>query len=174
MSCCFARWALTSQHISCISPQYPSPSLIQLGLSSRGYHSECIVTTLNRTVSVWFSPIPAVTQDIGKDTGRRNGGGDSHSPQVAEEVLVHPPASDGMQDSSQSLQAKGTLYHSDLKTFRLVAWKLSGRCSRVLAFQKRLLAQPLHVPGLHHGGSMMANGKPLLAGVLNRVSIPFM
>ena len=67
---------------------------------------------------------------------------------------------------SQSLQAKGTLYHSDLKTLRLAAWKLSGRPSRVLAFHSP-------VPDQRHGGSMMADGKPLLAGVMNRVSIPF-
>ena len=35
---------------------------------------------------------------------------------------------------SQSLQEKGTLYYSDLKTLRLAAWKLSGRHSRLLDF----------------------------------------
>ena len=41
---------------------------------------------------------------------------------------------------SQLLLAKGMLYHSDLKTLRLAAWKLSGRPSRMLVFQKTLLA----------------------------------
>ena len=39
--------------------------------------------------------------------------------------------------------------HSDLKTLRLAAWKLSDRPSRVLDFQRKLSAQRLRPPGLH-------------------------
>ena len=39
---------------------------------------------------------------------------------------------------SQSLLAKGMLYHSDLKTLRLAVWKMSGRPLKVLTFQKTL------------------------------------
>ena len=74
---------------------------------------------------------------------------------------------------SQSLQEKGTLFHSDLKTFRLAAWKLSDRPSRVLDFQPKLLAQHSHPPGLHQGEFMMLGGDPMLAGVMNGVLIPF-
>ena len=76
--------------------------------------------------------------------------------------------------SCQSLHAKGTLYHFDLKTLRLAAWKRSCRPSRLLAFHKRLSAQPSHAPDLHCGRSTMADGEPLLAGVMNRILIPFM
>ena len=50
---------------------------------------------------------------------------------------------------SQKLLAKGTLYHSYLKTLRLAAWNLSGRPSRVLAFQRMLLAQHSCAPDQH-------------------------
>ena len=44
-------------------------------------------------LSLSFFPVfSADGQNPGKDTGARGGGGDSLSPHVAEEVLVHPPA----------------------------------------------------------------------------------
>ena len=74
---------------------------------------------------------------------------------------------------SHSFSEKGMLFHSDLKTLRLAAWKLSGRTSRVLNFQQKLLAQLPHPPGLHQGEFMMLGGKPNLSGVMNGASIPF-
>ena len=46
-----------------------------------------------------LSTLSTVGQDLGEDKGRQGGGSDSHSSHVAEEVLVHPFASDGMPDS---------------------------------------------------------------------------
>ena len=64
----------------CVGQQYPSPSLVQSGLSSRGYRSEFVVTTVDRAVSVCFSLISAVHQDLGQSTGGRGGGDDSQRP----------------------------------------------------------------------------------------------
>ena len=93
-----------------------------------------------------FSPILTFGQDIGKDTGGRGGGGDSDSPTWLRRswyILLLQIACElpyllllNVDLLSRSLQAKGMLYHSDLKTLRLAAWKLSSRPSRVLAFQE--------------------------------------
>ena len=69
---------------------------IQSGLSSGDYCSKCIITTVDRAVSVCFFSISAVGQNPGQDTGGQGRGGDRHSPHVAEEVLVHPATADGM------------------------------------------------------------------------------
>ena len=68
----------------------------------------CLVTTMERAVSVCFSPIPTFTQYIGGDTGGRCRGGDSLSPHMAKEVLLHPSASDGMQDSMSPATQHGS------------------------------------------------------------------
>ena len=91
--------------------------------------------------------------------------------QMACEILCLLPIN--MDLLSQSLQEKGMLFHSDLKTLRLAAWKLSSRPSRLLDFQQKLLTQHLHPPDLHQGEFMMLGGKPMLAGVMNGASIPF-
>ena len=41
-------------------------------------------------------PISMVGQSPGQNMGEQGGGGDSRSPHVADEVLVHPPSADGM------------------------------------------------------------------------------
>ena len=124
-----------------------------------------------------------VGQSPGQDMGERGGGSDSHSPHVADEVLVQPPTADGMRESmslasyiaflSQSLQEKGMLYYSDLKTLRLVAWKLSGRPSRVLYFQMEVFSRALPSTRPTLRRVMLLDGKPRLTGVMNWVSTSF-
>jgi len=74
---------------------------------------------------------------------------------------------------SQRLAQKGTLYHSDLKTLKLAAWKLSGTPSRVLAFQKRLSPQPWQPHASPPEQSTMPDGMLSVAGVVNGKLIPF-
>ena len=74
-----------------------------------------------------------------------SGGGDNHSPHVAEEVLVHPPTAGRMQDSMPFANqhcfpvtvAPGEGHAVVLRPEdpQVGAWKLSGRPSRVLDFQ---------------------------------------
>ena len=52
--------------------------MIWQDLSSRGYHSRCPVTTMDRPVSVCFSPPPTIDQECGENKGRWNQGSDSH------------------------------------------------------------------------------------------------
>ena len=74
---------------------------------------------------------------------------------------------------SQTLQDKGTLFHTNLKSLRLAAWPLSGLSSSVQAFRQLLSRrhlQPLENP---LGLSMTHAGQPGLAGVVSRVPIQF-
>ena len=106
--------------------------------------------------------------------GERGGRGDSSSPHVADEVLVHPPTADGMSEFmslanniaflSQSLQEKGTLYYSHLKTLRLTAWKLSGGPSRVLDFWTEVFSTALPSTRRTSRRVMLLEGKPRLTG----------
>jgi hypothetical protein len=74
---------------------------------------------------------------------------------------------------SQHLPSKGTLFHADLKSLRLAAWKLSGVPSSVQAFQRQLLSQPWPPPDVLHEQCMMPDGLRSVAGVVNGRSIPF-
>ena len=70
---------------------------------------------------------------------------------------------------SQSLQEKGTLYYSDLKTLRSVAWKLSGGPSRVLDFRIEFVNTALPSIRPTSWRVILLDGKPRLASVMNRV-----
>ena len=74
---------------------------------------------------------------------------------------------------SQHLSQKGTLYHSDLKSLKLAAWKLSGVSSKVQAFQKQLSPQPWQPPGDHPEQCTTLDGMRSVAGVVNKRLIPF-
>ena len=50
-------------------------------------------------LSLCCSPVPIVTQEISEANGGQGRGSYSHSPHVAEEVLLHPLAPDGLRDS---------------------------------------------------------------------------
>ena len=75
---------------------------------------------------------------------------------------------------SQELEARGTLFHSELATLQLVVWKLSGNALEVKAFQRTLLrSQPQPFDPLP-ARSMTPDGKLGVAGVVDGVSIPLM
>ena len=74
---------------------------------------------------------------------------------------------------SQHLPDKGMLYHTDLHTLHLTAWKLSGLPSRTKAFQVMLSERsllPLKTPLKQY---TKAGGRGSLAGVVKGMRIPF-
>ena len=75
---------------------------------------------------------------------------------------------------SQTLTGKGTLYHSNLKSLHLAAWRLSGQTSRVQAFQRLLLQQHSRQREPHLEQSMTLDGQHGVAGVVKGVPIRFM
>ena len=74
---------------------------------------------------------------------------------------------------SQRLANKGTLFHPDLKSLRLAAWKLSGVSSKVQAFHRQLLPQPWPSHDNLHDMSTTPDGMHSVAGVVNKRLIPF-
>ena len=61
----------------------------------------------------------------------------------ADEVMVKlaekiTPPPDGLRDSEQEGSSVRMPFHTDLKTLRLIAWKLSDVPSRIKAFQSQL------------------------------------
>ena len=75
---------------------------------------------------------------------------------------------------TQTLSERGTLYHGDLATMQLVAWKLSGCVSDVKAFQRKLWTLQRQQSGLPPGESMMLAGQRGTVGVVNGVTIPLL
>jgi hypothetical protein len=74
---------------------------------------------------------------------------------------------------SQTLPQMGTLFHPDLKSLRLAAWKLTGVSSRVQVFRSRLSSQPWQPPDGLLASSTTPDGTRSVAGVVNGVLIPF-
>ena len=103
-------------------------------------------------LSLYAFPHSCCYPKRGEDMGRRGeggegGGGDNLSLHMAEEVLVHPLASDGMRVPClsplsvdlllQSLLVRDMLFYLDVRTLRLAALYLSGRHSSMLDFSRR-------------------------------------
>ena len=74
---------------------------------------------------------------------------------------------------SQRLQGKGILYHPDLLSLSLTAWRLSGKPGGVQAIASPLSAQPWLQNAAQHGHSMTAGGRRTQTGVLNTALIRF-
>jgi len=74
---------------------------------------------------------------------------------------------------SQTLPQMGTLFHPDLKSLRLAAWKLSGVFSRVQAFRNQLSSQPWQPLDDLLESSTTPGGRRSVAGVVNGRLIPF-
>ena len=75
---------------------------------------------------------------------------------------------------SQTLPGRGKLYHANLSTMHLVAWKLSGDVSVVKAFQRRLWRSQRPPYDHLRDGSTMLDGQVGSAGAVNGVMIPLL
>jgi len=73
---------------------------------------------------------------------------------------------------SQHLPDKGVLYHTDLETLQLTAWKLSGKPSRTEVFLKLLSEQSSQPPVTPLERCTIADGRASLAGVAKGIRIP--
>jgi len=91
--------------------------------------------------------------------------------QMACEVPLLLPLKLGL--LSQILPQKGTLFHPDLKSLRLAAWKLSGVSSRVQAFRNQLSVRPWQPRASLLGSSTTTDGTHSVAGVVDGMLIPF-
>ena len=74
---------------------------------------------------------------------------------------------------SQHLPDKGMLYHTDLVTLQLTAWKLSGVPSRAKAFRMQLSRQSSLPPVTPLTRCTSEDGRASLAGVMKGTRIPF-
>ena len=77
---------------------------------------------MDRAVSVCFSLISAVTQDVGEDTGGWGEGDDNHGPHVSAEVVVHPTASVGMRDTVSPATQHGSRHSHCRQRARFTTW----------------------------------------------------
>ena len=73
---------------------------------------------------------------------------------------------------SQCLPDKGMLYHADLETLQLMAWKLSGIPLTTRAFLMQLSVQSSLPPVKPLERCTVADGRASLAGVARGVRIP--
>jgi hypothetical protein len=74
---------------------------------------------------------------------------------------------------SQTLQAKGTLFHPDLPSLHLTAWKLNGKNGSTLGSLSRSRTQPLPQFVSLPGRSMSRGGKSTTLGAKNKTSLQF-
>ena len=75
---------------------------------------------------------------------------------------------------SQKLQDRGTLFHPDLSSLNLTAWKLSADPGRRLAFQRMLSKQP-SLPSVTPPELSTRPGGPLTSvGAMDGILIPFL
>ena len=74
---------------------------------------------------------------------------------------------------SQTLMDKGTLYHPDLRTLSLTAWRLSGAVGNSQATQAQSLQLPWPRAAPPPGGSILGDGKPMSAGAKNMACSQF-
>ena len=84
-------------------------------------------------------------------------------------VMFHPQ-SDLL---SQVLQDKGTLYHPDLRTLSLTAWRLSGVVGNLPATQGQSLRRPWPHDARLPGRSIPGDGRHTSAGAKNMVCNQF-
>jgi len=75
---------------------------------------------------------------------------------------------------SQVLEDKGTLYHSDPSSLRLVAWRLSGDVSKPKAFQRKLSSSQRQRYGNPPGPSTTLDGSLGSIGAVQGTQIPLL
>ena len=85
--------------------------------------------------------------------------------------LVHPPVL--LQDRKDLLCQKGVFHHNP-KFFNLAVWMISGKDLEVEEFRMRLSQQYLMPDLKEHKQSTLYNENPLVAGVVEGISIPFL
>ena len=139
-----------TDRLVCISPEHSPPSLVRQDLLLKPWTGLSLYA---------FSPFPLLTKTLVKVRVDE-----------AKKVIIRAPTwlmmslyilllqmackipcflSLKIDRLLQSLLVKGTLYHTDLMTLWLAAWKLNGRPSRVLDFQWRLSTQHSLEPVQH-------------------------
>ena len=74
---------------------------------------------------------------------------------------------------SQRLQDKGILYHPDLLSLSLTAWRLNGARGNAPATVPQSSAQPWRPSGLQPAHYTMGGGRPTQAGAQSYGSIQF-
>ena len=130
-----------------VSPKPSTPPLVLLDRSPTGGSLQCPVPVMDRAVALCLYTHSPPREDSDQGQGGPSRGGHHHCPLLAEEILV-PPSPDGVQDPSPAAMQmgspvttpidKGILYHTDLETLQLTAWKLNGVPSRTKAFLMQL------------------------------------
>ena len=164
------------------SLELPSSPLVLSEWSTIGGGLRCPVPTMDGAVPLHLSPDPTPREDAGQDQGGSGRGGHRHPPTWLRRFWYHllqmackiPLLFPGKKDLlSQCLPNKAMLFHADLKTLRLTAWKLSGIPSRVRAFQRQLSKQFLLPLETQLVQCTKAGVRVLLAGVAKGVRIPY-
>ena len=150
-------WDARSQHV-CNSDELP-PSSVHVSNSGATSHSSgCSVSRLAGEVSVHVSPIPSAQQSHSEAPVHPDGRGNSHSPLVAELVVVSTPTS-SLCGTPSSLSLPSGSSVSVGKSYHLHAWRLSCDTIKQQVFQtQQLLEGPQPIACMTIAGFALLDG----------------